>query len=417
MSQLSDDCFAFGGALLNVDAALAEIEKRVTAIVDTENALLAVARGRILARDIVATMNLPPHANSAVDGYAFAHADLLPGRDTVLPVAGRAAAGHPLGRPASRGEAIRIFTGAPMPEGTDTVMMQEDCTVEDSRVRLRPGIRLGANRRHAGEDVAEGAVALVAGRRLGPAELGLAAALGHCALPVFRPLRVALLSTGDEVCDPGTPLVPGAIYDANRFMLAALLTGLGCAIRDFGIRPDHEAAVADTLAEAGAEHDLILTSGGVSSGEEDHVKSAVERLGSLYFWRLAIKPGRPVALGQIGGVPLIGLPGNPVAAIVTFAVLARPLILRLAGATALAPRLFRVRADFSYRKKPGRREYVRASLKRDGDDILAVKYPRDGAGILSSIVESEGLAILDENTGDLAPGTMVDFLPFSEVVG
>jgi molybdopterin molybdotransferase len=417
MSQLSDDCFAFGGALLNVDAALAEIEKRVTAIVDTENALLAVARGRILARDIVATMNLPPHANSAVDGYAFAHADLLPGRDTVLPVAGRAAAGHPLGRPASRGEAIRIFTGAPMPEGTDTVMMQEDCTVEDSRVRLRPGIRLGANRRHAGEDVAEGAVALVAGRRLGPAELGLAAALGHCALPVFRPLRVALLSTGDEVCDPGTPLVPGAIYDANRFMLAALLTGLGCAIRDFGIRPDHEAALADTLAEAGAEHDLILTSGGVSSGEEDHVKSAVERLGSLYFWRLAIKPGRPVALGQIGGVPLIGLPGNPVAAIVTFAVLARPLILRLAGATASAPRLFRVRADFSYRKKPGRREYVRASLKRDGDDILAVKYPRDGAGILSSIVESEGLAILDENTGDLAPGTMVDFLPFSEVVG
>jgi molybdopterin molybdotransferase len=417
MSQLSDDCFAFGGALLNVDAALAEIEKRVTAIVDTENALLAVARGRILARDIVATMNLPPHANSAVDGYAFAHADLLPGRDTVLPVAGRAAAGHPLGRPASRGEAIRIFTGAPMPEGTDTVMMQEDCTVEDSRVRLRPGIRLGANRRHAGEDVAEGAVALVAGRRLGPAELGLAAALGHCALPVFRPLRVALLSTGDEVCDPGTPLVPGAIYDANRFMLAALLTGLGCAIRDFGIRPDHEAALADTLAEAGAEHDLILTSGGVSSGEEDHVKSAVERLGSLYFWRLAIKPGRPVALGQIGGVPLIGLPGNPVAAIVTFAVLARPLILRLAGATALAPRLFRVRADFSYRKKPGRREYVRASLKRDGDDILAVKYPRDGAGILSSIVQSEGLAILDENTGDLAPGTMVDFLPFSEVVG
>ena len=417
MSQLTDDCFAFGGALLNVDAALAEIEKRVTAIVDTESASLAEARGRILARDIVATMNLPPHANSAVDGYAFAHADLLPDRDTVLPVTGRAAAGHPLGRRAGRGEAVRIFTGAPMPEGTDTVMMQEDCRIEDGRVRLRPGIRLGANRRHAGEDVAEGAVALTAGRRLGPAELGLAAALGHHGLPVFRPLRVAVLSTGDEVCEPGMPLPPGAIYDANRFMLAALLAGLGCAISDFGIRPDRVAALADTLAAASAEHDLIVTSGGVSSGEEDHVKSAVERLGSLYFWRLAIKPGRPIALGQIGGVPLVGLPGNPVAAIVTFAVLARPLILKLAGATASMPRLFRVRADFGYRKKPGRREYVRATLKRDGNDIVAVKYPRDGAGILSSIVQSDGLAVLDEDTGDLARGTMVDFLPFSEVIG
>jgi molybdopterin molybdotransferase len=362
-------------------------------------------------------MNLPPHANSAVDGYAFAHADLVPGHETVLPVLGRAAAGHPLGRPAERGAAIRIFTGAPMPEGTDTVMMQEDCVVEDGQVRLKPGIKKGANRRHAGEDVAEGTVALAAGRRLSPADLGLAAALGYCELPVFRRLRVALLSTGDEVRDPGTALPPGMIYDANRFMLAALLNGLGSAVTDFGIRPDREAALADTLATASAGHDLIVTSGGVSTGEEDHVKQAVERLGSLHFWRLAIKPGRPVALGQVAGMPLIGLPGNPAAALVTFVVLARPLILRLAGAVASVPRHFPIRAGFAYRKKPGRREYVRASLQREGQDLVAVKYPRDGAGILSSITRSDGLVILDEETSDLAPGMIVEFLPFSEVIG
>ena len=340
MAQLSDDCFAFGGDLLTVAAALAEIEARVAPVVETETVPLQASSGRILARDIIATMDLPPHANSAVDGYAVAHADLMPDRATVLPVTGRAAAGHPLDRPARRGEAIRIFTGAPMPDGADTVMMQEDCAVEDGRVRLKPGIRKGANRRHAGEDVAEGETALSAGQRLRAPDLGLAAALGHRELCVFRPLRVALLSTGDEVRDPGAPLPPGAIYDANRFMLAALLTGLGCVVSDFGIRPDREAALADTLAAASIEHDLIVTSGGVSTGEEDHVKSAVERLGTLHFWRLAIKPGRPVALGQVGGVPLIGLPGNPVAVIVTFAVLARPLIAKLAGAAACAPRLF-----------------------------------------------------------------------------
>jgi molybdopterin molybdotransferase len=417
MAQLSDDCFAFGGALLSVDAALGRIEERVTAVVDTDSVPLGYACGRILARDVVASMNLPPHANSAVDGFAFAHADLVPGRETVLPVSGRAAAGHPLGRPAERGGAIRIFTGAPMPEGTDTVMMQEDCIVEDGRVRLKPGIKKGANRRHAGEDVAEGAVALAAGRRLSPADLGLAAALGYCDLPVFRRLRVALLSTGDEVRDPGTALPPGMIYDANRFMLAALLAELGCAVSDIGIRPDREAALADTLAVASAGHDLIVTSGGVSTGEEDHVKQAVERLGSLHFWRLAIKPGRPVALGQIAGVPLIGLPGNPVAALVTFVVLARPLIFKLAGAVASAPRLFPVLAGFAYRKKPGRCEYVRASLERHGNDLVAVKYPRDGAGILTSITRSDGLVILDEETSDLAPGMTIEFLPFSEVIG
>jgi molybdopterin molybdotransferase len=282
-------------------------------------------------------------------------------------------------------------------------------------VRLAPGIRKGANRRHAGEDVLKGAMALGAGRRLKPADLGLAAALGQDRLPVFRRLRVALLSTGDEVREPGQPLSPGAIYDANRVMLMALLRGLGCSVDDLGIRPDHAAALADTLAAASAEHDLIVTSGGVSTGEEDHVKAAIERLGRLDFWRLAIKPGRPVALGQVRGVPLIGLPGNPVAAALTFAVLARPLILRLAGADAAPPLLFPVVAGFTYRKKAGRREYLRASLVRENGNAVARRYPKDGAGILSSIVQSDGFVVLGEDTSEVTQGMAVDFLPFSEV--
>jgi molybdopterin molybdotransferase len=417
MAQLSDDCFAFGGVLLSVEAALRRIEERVVPVVEEEAVPVNEACGRILSRDLGAGMDLPPYDNSAVDGYAIAHADLLPDRETVLPVGGRAAAGHPLGRKLRSGEAIRIFTGAPMPDGADTVMMQEDCAVDGGRVRLKPGIRKGANRRRAGEDLAKGSLALPAGRRLRPADLGLATALGNDLLPVFRKLRAALLSTGDEVSDPGVPLPPGSIYDANRAMLKALLEGLGCIVDDFGIQPDRAGALADALGSAAAGHDLIVTSGGVSTGEEDHVKSVIEQLGSLHFWRLAIKPGRPVALGQVGGVPLIGLPGNPVAAIVTFVVLARPLIARLAGAAPCVPRLFPVRTGFAYRKKPGRREYLRASLERDGNDVIAVKYPRDGAGILSSIARSEGLVILDEASSELAAGSMVDFLPFSEVIG
>jgi molybdopterin molybdotransferase len=422
MAQLSDDCFAFGGALLGVDAALALIEERVTPVVEAKALPLAEAFGRILARDLIAGIDLPPHANSAVDGFAIAHADLLTDRDTVLPVTGRAAAGHPLGRPMRRGEAVRIFTGAPMPEGADTVMMQEDCVFADGEVHLKPGIKKGANRRHAGEDVARGSIALPAGRRLRPADLGLAAALGHDTLPVFRPLRGALLSTGDEVREPGTTLEPGKIYDANRAMLAALLRGLGVVVNDLGICPDRADTLASQLEEISAGHDLIVTSGGVSTGDEDHVRAAIERLGRLDFWRLAIKPGRPVALGQVRGVPLIGLPGNPVAAALTFAILARPLILRLAGAAMAPPLTFPVQAGFAYRKKAGRREYLRASIERaymehGGSAAVARRFPRDGAGILSSIVQSDGFAILDETVTELTPGATIEFLPFTEVFG
>ena len=417
MAQLSDDCFAFGGELMPIGEALRIIEERVAAVAERESVALRAARGRILAEAVVAPRDVPPHDNSAVDGYAVRFADLVPGGETVLPVIGRAAAGHPLGASPSPGAAVRIFTGAAMPEGLDTVLMQEDCVAESDRVRLPPGIRKGANRRRAGEDAKRGDVVLRAGRRLRAQDVGLAASLGLTRLPVRARLRVAVLSTGDEVREPGDEIGGGAIYDANRYTIIALLDGLGCAVTDLGILPDRLAAIRDTLAEAARGHDLVVTSGGMSTGDEDHIKAAVEALGALHFWRLAIKPGRPVALGQIGRVPLIGLPGNPFAVMVTFLMLARPLILRLAGAADAAPHAFPVRAGFDYRKKAGRREFVRASLGPVEDGLpVARKFPRDGAGILSSMTQSDGLVMLGETVTAVAPGMTVDFLPFSELI-
>jgi molybdopterin molybdotransferase len=417
MAQLSDDCFAFGGELLSMSAALELLASKVEPVVGRERVPLKQARGRILAAPLVAARDVPPHDNSAVDGYAVYFDDLLPGAPTVLPVIGRAVAGQPLAGPARRGHAVRIFTGAPMPPGPDTVLMQEDCVETPSGVRIPPGIRRGANRRRAGEDVKAGDTVLQAGRRLRPQEIGLAAALGFTALDVYRPLRVAIFSTGDEVRDPGSVLPPGAIYDANRYVLQALLEGAGAQVSDLGILPDREEAIRGALACAAEAHDLILTSGGMSTGAEDHVKAAVEAEGRLHFWRLAIKPGRPVAMGQIGRVPFMGLPGNPVAVMVTFLILTRPLIQRLSGARVTSPRRFRVAAGFDYKKRANRCEYVRARLERGGDGgWVARKFPRDGAGILSSMVESDGLAEIGEGIARIEPGMEVDFIPFSEVL-
>jgi len=416
MAQLSDDCFARDNALLPVDDALTALDARLHPVVGRETMALDAALGRVLAGDLVAARDVPPHDNSAVDGYAVRFNDLGDG-DTRLPIDGRAAAGHPLGRATRPRTAVRIFTGAPMPDGPDTVFMQEDCRLEGDAVVLPPGIARGANRRWRGEDVAAGATVLGAGRRLKPQDLGLAASLGVTDLETFAPLRVAVLSTGDELVDVGTEPAPGQVFDANRHALLGLLAALPCRVTDLGIVADDRATIEDVLLGAARDADLILTSGGMSTGEEDHLAAAVEALGSLHFWRLAIKPGRPVAMGQVGATPFVGLPGNPVAMMVTFLRLARPAILRLAGAAGEAPRLYRVQAGFDHRKKPGRREYLRASLKRGADgDWVAEKFPREGAGILSSMVAADGLVELGEDLTQLRTGATVDFLPFAEVL-
>ncbi len=417
MAQLTDDCFAHGGRLMRVDEARQLLAGTVTAVTGSETVPLHQALGRILAEDVVSPVDIPPAPNSAVDGYAVFHADLDPEQETRLPVIGRVTAGQMDLPEARRGAAIRIFTGARLPAGPDTVMMQEDCEEHGGDVIIRPGIRKGSNARKAGEDVARGDVVLQKGQKLRPQDVGQAAAVGRREVLVSQRLRVALFSTGDELREPGSDLDPGAIYDSNRYTIHALLTGLGCAVEDLGILPDRLEVVREALAEAEGRHDLLVTSGGVSVGEEDHVKAAVEALGKLHLWRLAVKPGRPIALGQVGLVPFVGLPGNPVAVVVTFLTVVRPMILRLMGGRDSPPHTFKVRAGFDHKKKKDRREWVRAHLVAgaNGEGLTAEKFPREGAGILSSLVAADGLIELPEDLTLLKAGAMVDFLPFSEV--
>jgi len=417
MAQLTDDCFAFGGPLLSIDTVEQLLAERVTPVEGIETVALKDARGRVLSSDVIAPVPLPPFDNSAVDGYAVRYADLGAG-ETSLKISDRLTAGRAAAHAVQPGEAIRIFTGAPMPPGADTVFMQEDVRVEGADVIVPPGLKLGANRRLAGEDVPKGSVALRAGRRLQPQDMSMAAALGLQTLPVRRRVRVAVFSTGDEIVEPGEALPAAGLYDANRHLLGALLARLDVEVSDLGILRDDPAKLSAMLTEAAKTHDLVLTSGGVSTGEADYVRDAIEKAGKLVFWRVAIKPGRPVAMGVVGGAAFAGLPGNPVAVFVTFARVVRPLLLRLGGANPEPLIALPVISGFKYRKKKGRREYVRVSLTRQADGrYVATKHPQDGAGVISSLTATDGLAELDDDVTEIAAGETIGFLPYSVLAG
>lgn len=414
MAQLSDDCFAFGGPMMTVDEAVRLIAARVTPVREIETVALIRADNRILARDVDAPLPLPPFTNAAVDGYAVASRDLPQTSEQAFPVTGRVQAGGAAAAPVEPGQAMRIFTGAPMPDGADTVFMQEDVRLEGGKVVLPAGLKPGANVRPAGEDIPAGHAALKAGRRLRPQDVALAAAFGLTELDVTRRLRVAVFSTGNELVSPGEVRGAAQLFDSNRFMLMAMLARLGCDVSDLGIITDDRAALARSLQQVASRHDLLLTTGGVSTGEEDHVKAAVESVGSLVLWRMAIKPGRPVAMGIIDGTPLIGLPGNPVASFVTFVHVVRPTVLALSGAVPEKLLPMPVRSGFTYRKKIARREYVRVSLRKAGDGAIeAIKFPREGAGLLSSLVDTDGLVELGEEVTQVEPGQTVGFLAFA----
>jgi len=417
MAQLTDDCFAFSGPLLAVEDAARLMTEQVPVIAETETLPLAQALGRVVTSDVIAPVALPPFDNSAVDGFAVRHADIAASGETSLNVSGRVTAGASASRPLGAGEAIRIFTGAPMPAGADTVYMQEDCRLDGGHLIVPAGLKPGANRRLAGEDVAAGTLAIPAGRRLLPADVALAAAVGLDRLTVRRRVRVALFSTGDEIVEPGRPLPAAGLYDSNRYLLLGMLQRLGAVTTDLGILRDDPAHLAKAIGDAAAGHDLVLTSGGVSAGEADHVKTAIETIGQLVFWRLAIKPGRPVAMGVVKGAAFVGMPGNPVAVFVTFINVVRPLILRLSGAQIepLAP--FPARAVFSYKKKEGRLEYLRVTARLVGGVTEVDKHPLEGAGLLTSITRTSGLVVLPPHASRIDPGASVDYLPYFALIG
>lgn len=396
---------------MTLDEALARLASTTRPVVGTETLPLRAALGRFLAEDVAAAVPVPPADNSAMDGWAFQAA----GAEQRLRVVGRAAAGHPFDGVVGPGEAVRILTGALLPDGADSVAMQEHCRVEGDAVVV-PAVKAGSHRRRAGEDCAAGSVAVPRGVRLGPQHLAMAAAAGHATLTVWRPLRAAVFSTGDEIREPGQPLPRGCIHDANRTSSIALLERLGCVVTDLGILPDRGEAVRAALAAAAEGHDLILTSGGVSVGEEDHIRPAVESLGSLHFWKLAIKPGKPVALGEVRGRAFIGLPGNPVAGLVTLLMVARPMIRALMGAADSAVARLPAVAGFAVRSAAGRREWLRARVVSANGRLTAELFPHQGAGVLSSMVWADGLVELTEDQVDVAPGDPVAFLPFAELM-
>ena len=401
-------------SMLTVDEALAFLLQGARPVAGTEQVATLAAAGRVLAEAQHSTLNVPSMDNTSMDGYAVHAADCASGA-TRLPVSQRIAAGS-MPQPLARGTAARIFTGAPIPPGADAVVMQEQCAQDGDAVVVKHRPESGEWVRRVGEDIRAGSEILAAGMKLRPQDAGLAASVGIAALPVHRRLKVAVFFTGDELMMPGEPLPPGRIYNSNRFTLSGLLQLFGCELSDYGIVPDRLEATRAVLREAAAGNDLIVTSGGVSVGEEDHIKPAVEAEGKLNMWKIAVKPGKPLAFGEVnaGGsrkAHFIGLPGNPVSSFVTFLVFVRPFILRCQGVARVDPRSYPLRADFDWQKPDPRREFLRVKLNADGGLDL---YQNQSSAVLSSAVWSDGF-VDNPARQAIRRGDMVKFLPFSEL--
>lgn len=410
--KLKDDCFALppGVDWTPVDTALDLLRDRLSRVVGPETIPIAQADGRILATALHAKRANPPTANSAVDGYGFAHAALGTGVQNLPLVKGRSAAGQPFSGQVPHGHALRILTGAEVPPDIDSVILQEDVAASGTAISFQSGLRRGANTRRAGEDVAAGQALFSAGHRVAPQEIALLSAVGHDTCTVFKRLRVGVLSTGDELKQPGEVASPAQIYDANRPMLLAMLARWGCQPVDLGHVGDDRDALRNCLDQALATTDAILTSGGASAGDEDHVSALLGGEGSLFTWRIALKPGRPLVLGQWQNVPVFGLPGNPVAAFVCAVVFARPALGQLGGADWNSPQSFVIPAAFAKSKKSGRREYLRARLTPEGS---VETFVSEGSGRISGLSWADGLIELPDQAQEIKPGDPVRYYPFA----
>ncbi|MFN7572743.1 MAG: gephyrin-like molybdotransferase Glp [Betaproteobacteria bacterium] len=396
--------------MLSVEEALQRMLAAAVPVAQTESVPTLEAHGRVLAQPVVSPLAVPPMDNSQMDGYALRCAD-VPAVPVTLPVSQRIAAGH-VGAPLEPGTAARIFTGAPLPLGADAIVMQEATRADGDRVTVLEAPKPGAWIRRAGLDVQAGSTVLAAGTRLRAQELGLAASVGAATLAVHRRVRVAVFFTGDELVMPGEPLPPGRIYNSNRFTLRGLLQGLGCEVLDLGIVPDDRSATRAAFVRAAQQADLIVTSGGVSVGEEDHVKPAVESEGELALWQIAMKPGKPLAFGAVRGVPFIGLPGNPVSSFVTFVLFARPFILRRQGVAQVEPRALPLRADFDWPRADKRREFLRVRVNAAGGLEL---FGNQNSAVLTSATWADGL--VDNPAGQtVARGAAVRYLPFADLL-
>jgi len=410
--RLKDDCFALpeGTHWTPVAEALAHLKAHMRCVVEPEVLPVAAASGRVLAASIAAKRANPPYANAAVDGYGFAFVALGAGPHALPLVDGRSAAGVPYEGKVPEGQAVRILTGASLPEGVDTVIMQEDVRVVGGVLHFEAGLKAGANCRAMGEDILAGAEALPAGARLGPQELGLLVALGVAEVSVYKRLRVGVLSTGDELRQPGEAATAHQIYDANRPMLLALLAEWGFEGVDLGVAPDDRAAVVASLNGAAEHCDALLTSGGASAGDEDHMSAVLAEGGRLNLWRIAIKPGRPLALAMWQGMPVFGLPGNPVAAFTTALIFARPALGALQGQGWNVPQPVLLPAAFNKRKKAGRREYLRA--RRQADGAVEV-FASEGSGRISGLAWAEGFVELPDEAMEVQLGDLVRYIPFA----
>ena len=415
MTQLTKDLKAFGNKLVNLNTAIKIIKNNFNLQQHTELVNLKDTLNRISGENIISSINVPAHSNSAVDGYAINFKEYSNG-NRKFKIIGKSSAGHPFNKKVQKLNSIRVLTGAMLPPNLDTIIMEEDCEITNKILILPDNVKKGINYRHLGEDIKKNSIVYKKGHKIKPQDIGVLASLGIKRIRVYKALKIAIFSSGDELVDVGKPLNKGKIYDSNREMIKAFLSKLGFLVTDLGILKDKSDIIENKLKKASINNDLIITSGGMSLGDEDHIKNIIDNNGSIYAWRLAIKPGRPVGFGMFNKCPIIGLPGNPAAAFITFLVVAIPILKQMSGQIVNKYNLIPITGDFYYTKKKGRKEFIRVKLINKKNKLTLQKFPKAGAGILTSTTWSSGIGILDEKVEEIKPGDKINYLSYNEIL-